>query len=207
MALFYLVDSEKFNEAAGQDPSLMSSAEEVLLSAIERSQLEVQAYLDTDFQAATRTDIFHMDDVAGTEKRWFRLRLSAGGLRSAIVDITTSDEYNGTYTAIVCPTIVDTKRGLVSIQSDELAGAYIKVVYDAGYKKGDSIPTELVQGIMCILPRRILNSTVALKGQSALTTENRAMGVEASMEPITAPFHRRLGNVYKPISTATVPLT
>jgi hypothetical protein len=195
-----MVAHEDIVDAMGQDPILMEAAIPAIESAIARAKIKLQTVLGTKFAPLSNVDLFMINSNVRHLNRRYTLRLTNGLLR-ATPTITWCSEVDGTYEELEnC--ITDKRRGIVQAPiDDEEAEWYVKVEYDSGYVEDETVPEELRQGLICLVPALLLSTSAAnaedkkyWRGEHAKATSLEGFSVD-----MVEDFTRRAGACAKPI--------
>lgn len=201
-----LITPDDVIEAMGQDPELMATATPAFESAIVRAKLKLQTVLGTRFAPLTNTDLFFIGPLVRPLNNRYTLRLTNGLLRAAPT-ITYATEVDGTYAALDNP-ITDKVRGIVQVPVwDDQAEWYVKVQYDSGYVKGDTLPDALKHGLICLVPMLMLSTSAATAEANKYwrAEHAKAQSLETFSEDMVQDYTRRAGACARPIEyTGTV---
>lgn len=151
-----LVSVEQAVESLGLPAALESQMEPILVKAIAKAQLRLEAELDTMLDALDHTEVFHLDSELHSGVLMhglLALRLGCSFVKAAPSPvITASVEWNGTYTEVpVTDFKLNALKGQIFLDK-KYDGQYVAVEYSSGFKTPTQTVPALREALLSMLP-------------------------------------------------------
>lgn len=205
--MFTLVSVKDVLDAMGQDPALLKDSTPAVTSALIRAKVRLESLLGSELSLQTVTDTFFIDTREGhpVDDMW-RLRLSNGCIREDADVSYGYGEFNGTYSPDpISDGWLDRDKGILYVpaQNDYYLRRYVQVSYTSGFSEEDeSIPEELRQAILCLVPLLLLSSSSSTsEPKQQASNLAKANSLDAMAADMLPRFYRNVGALLRPRRT------